>query len=67
MSNIGITLNDFGIADVDPPQFFLIKEPVIDYVRRPFKINYLQREQQNSQLGEKGEDFAMNFEIWRLK
>jgi hypothetical protein len=67
MAKIGVTLNDFGILDVDPPQKSLIKEPVIDYVRRPIKVNYLEREQQNSQLGKKGEDFAMNFEIWRLK
>lgn len=66
-ANIGVTSTDFGILDVDPPLKGLIKEPTVEYVKRPFKVNYLQREQQNSQLGQKGEDFAMNFEIWRLE
>lgn len=49
-----------------PPEHHLVKEPEIKYERKPIKINYLEREQMNSSLGLKGEEFVMNYEKWRL-
>lgn len=34
---------------------------------RPIRTNYLEREQNNQQLGEKGEQFVLNYESWRLR
>ena len=34
---------------------------------RPIKTNFLEREQNNRQLGEKGEQFVFNYESWRLR
>ena len=33
---------------------------------RPININYLEKEQNNRQLGEKGEEFVIEYEKWRL-
>jgi len=33
---------------------------------KPTKINYLEREQNNRQLGEQGEEFVIEYEKWRL-
>lgn len=48
-----------------PPQSTLLKEPDVPYFR-PFKINYLEREQNNRNLGEAGERFALEYEKWQL-
>ncbi len=50
-----------------PPEKQLIKEPNSNYNRKPFKINYLEREQQNSVLGSKGEELVIRFEERRLR
>lgn len=42
------------MVNEDKPQF------------RPIKINYLEREQNNRQLGEEGERLVIEFEKWRL-
>jgi hypothetical protein len=34
---------------------------------RPMKVNYLEREQNNRQLGEGGENLVIEYEKWRLK
>jgi len=43
-----------------------INEPTIPYARRPFKVNYLEREQNNSALGMIGEEFVLQYERWQL-
>lgn len=44
-----------------------LSEPKVPYAtRRPVKINYLQREQNNSALGMQGEKFAFAYEKWQL-
>lgn len=43
-------------------------EPEVGYRRRrPFKINYLEREQMNMSLGEKGEQLILAYERWQLE
>jgi len=43
-----------------------IDEPPIPYKRRPFKVNYLEREQRNASLGTRGEEFVLQYERWQL-
>jgi hypothetical protein len=38
----------------------------IEKFRKPFKINYLEREQNNIDLGRKGEELVIEYEKWRL-
>ncbi len=46
--------------------------PVISEIKqteplfKPTRINYLEREQNNRRLGEKGEEFVIDYERWRL-
>jgi hypothetical protein len=57
---------DFGSIIDAPPEHHLLQEPEIKYGRKPIKINYLEREQTNSSLGSKGEEFVIGYEKWRL-
>jgi len=49
------------------PEQRKVKGPGINYARKPIKINYLEREQNNLSLGEKGEEFVLEFEKWTLR
>ena len=51
---------------VDPPKTELISEPSISYSRRPIKINYLEKEQNNHHLGRFGEALVLEYEKWNL-
>ncbi len=68
---------DREIAKSNKPQKFesmLVKAPSIEiiheskpsYSRNPIKINYLEREQQNTELGYLGENLIYNYEKWNL-
>ncbi|HMT29954.1 MAG TPA: DUF3883 domain-containing protein [Bacteroidia bacterium] len=50
---------DFGSFEEAPPEHSIFKEPEIKIERKPFKINYIEKEQNNSSLG-------IQFEKWRL-
>jgi hypothetical protein len=43
-----------------------ISEPIVPFNRKPFKINYLEREQMNLALGERGEELVIQFEKWHF-
>lgn len=59
---------DFGSFLDAPPERDTVSEPKIDYGRkRPFKINWLEREQMNMSLGEQGEQLVLAFERWHLQ
>lgn len=53
-------------------EYVIDEDPVNSEVKeteplyRPTKINYLEREQNNRQLGEQGEKFVIEYERWRL-
>ncbi|MDB5203580.1 MAG: hypothetical protein JWQ27_2989 [Ferruginibacter sp.] len=55
------------ILDSAPAKENIISEPGVHLIRRPFKINYLEREQNNSSLGANGESLVIDYEKWRLK
>ncbi len=60
-------LPDFRDFIDTPPEKENISEPTIPYgKRKPFKINYLEREQMNASLGKKGEQLVLEFERWQL-
>ncbi|OQP38685.1 hypothetical protein A4H97_18375 [Niastella yeongjuensis] len=64
-SNIGqVKYNE--ILEVPPDNSSVVSEPEIAYERKPFKINYLEREQSNLSLGKKGELLIIDYEKWRL-
>lgn len=52
---------------VEGPEIKEFKEPRISYNRNPIKVNYLEREQNNRNLGMKGEELVLNFEKWELR
>lgn len=51
-----------GNAIIDPT-----KEPEQIYISKARKLNYLEREQQNTRLGNLGEELVMEYERWQLK
>jgi len=62
-----------GIVDFHSPKFVVdapviqtVEEPKISMNKRPFKINYLEREQNNHNLGKNGEELVLLYEKWRL-
>jgi hypothetical protein len=58
---------NFDSLIVDPPsneQF--VEEPNAAYTRSPIKINYLEKEQRNRNLGLLGEEMAFEYERWQL-
>lgn len=65
---------DFTKWAVDPParteskkETNMVNEPDLIYLRRPIKTNYLEREQQNTRLGELGEQLVLEYERWQLQ
>ena len=59
--------SDFSsIVDSPPDRDNIVTEPEPMYFKKPFKINYLEREQRNSDLGNKGELLVLQYERWRL-
>jgi Domain of unknown function (DUF3883) len=51
------------IEEAPEPQ--LVREPQSEY-QKPIKVNYLELEQSNKNLGDSGEQFVINYERWRL-
>jgi hypothetical protein len=51
---------------VNPPLIVSVEEPIIKINAGPFKINYLEREQNNQKLGKSGEELVFEYEKWRL-
>lgn len=75
--NLEIGFEKFAKTEIDDLgninfQNFLIEEQVKSVVQedemsyRPIKINYLEREQNNRNIGEKGERLIIEYEKWRL-
>ena len=52
---------------VDPPKKGIIREPSLEYLSESRHINYAEREARNRRLGERGEEFALEYEKFRLK
>lgn len=52
---------------VNPPDIGEIKEGTMTYTRNPIKVNYLEKEQNNRKLGEKGEELVLDYEKWELR
>ena len=50
----------------DLPVLAHVSEPEAIYKRNPIKINYLEREQNNRNLGNSGEELVMEYEKWSL-
>ena len=50
----------------DLPVLARVSEPEAIYTRNPIKINYLEREQNNRNLGNSGEELVMKYEKWSL-
>jgi hypothetical protein len=63
-----VLLRDFSKVIANAPTANLsAREEKAEYAARPpIKRDYLQREAQNRSLGQAGEEFALNFERWRL-
>lgn len=51
---------------VDAPVIQTLEEPIITINKGPFKINYLEREQNNQKLGKCGEELVLSYEKWNL-
>lgn len=51
---------------IEPPISNKLKEPKPTYPRSPIKINYLEREQNNRNLGISGEELVLKYEKWSL-
>lgn len=59
--------NNYDRVLVEPPLPTRdIREPAGAYTRNPIRINYLEKEQRNSQLGWLGEEFVLEYERWQL-
>ncbi len=50
----------------DEPILAQVSEPEAIYKRNPIKINYLEREQNNRNLGNSGEELVLEYEKWHL-
>lgn len=57
---------NFNQFIVEPPKVNIAAEPRATYHRNPIKINYLEREQRNHNLGMLGEELVIEFEKWQL-
>lgn len=55
---------DFETILDEEPESSIVEEREPTY--RPIKINYLEKEQNNRNLGEKGEKLVIDYERWRL-
>jgi hypothetical protein len=58
-------LTDYSKTTEDPPKAITESNEEIKFTT--IKTNYLEREQNNTILGQRGEEFALNYEKWRLK
>jgi hypothetical protein len=58
---------NFNKFIVEPPKASIVTEPRASYHRSPIKINYLEREQRNQNLGTLGEELVIEFEKWQLR
>jgi len=58
----------FNNLIVEPPSLgdVLLESPKL-YSRNPIKTNYLEKEQNNRKLGEKGEKLVIEYEKWELR
>jgi hypothetical protein len=56
---------EFGSWITEPPETDDVKPKSIS-IRRPIKVNYLEKEQNNRSLGLKGEELAISFERYLL-
>ena len=52
---------------ITPPRKGIVSEPAPGYTARPRRIDYAAREARNRQLGERGEEFAWEYEKFRLR
>lgn len=50
---------------IPAPEPSIVSEPIPTY-RKPIKVNYIEREQRNRNLGEQGEELVMKYEKWQL-
>ena len=58
---------DFNLLkDLPPEKKIIAEEPIVEYEKRPIKINYLEKEQNNLTLGARGESLIIEYEKWRL-
>lgn len=57
---------DFENFIIEPPISTKLKDPKHAYSRSPIKINYLEREQNNRNLGCSGEELVIQYEKWSL-
>jgi len=57
---------NFAQLIVEPPVLSHVEEPKPSYNRNPIKVNYLEREQNNRNLGILGEELVFEFEKWNL-
>jgi hypothetical protein len=57
---------DFDSIIVPPPEIISVTEPKVYYQHKPIKINYLEKEQSNKNLGLYGEELAIEYEKWNL-
>lgn len=61
-----LEVHDFSTILTSPPVKSVLLEPEINYKRKPIKINYLEREQNNTSLGLRGEELVVAYEKWSL-
>ncbi|WP_319591648.1 DUF3883 domain-containing protein [uncultured Draconibacterium sp.] len=58
----------FKYVVTDPPKSENIaSEPVFSYGKKPVKVNFIKKEQENIRLGFLGEEFVLEYEKWQLK
>lgn len=61
------TIKDFKNLVVEAPsRNNKLEEPSAAYTRNPIKINYLEKEQKNRNLGLLGEEMVLEYEKWQL-
>ncbi|NHE59264.1 DUF3883 domain-containing protein [Cyclobacterium plantarum] len=61
------TKKDFKNLIVEAPSGITkLEEPSSAYTRNPIKINYLEKEQKNRNLGMLGEEMVLEYEKWQL-
>lgn len=59
-------VKNFDTLITAPPMLNTLAEPLMLYSRKHIKVNYLEKEQRNSRLGELGELLVLNYEKWAL-
>ena len=57
----------FNNLIVNAPAIGEVREGKTAYTRNPIKVNYLEKEQNNRNLGEKGEELVLEYEKWELR